>query len=172
MGSPGPVPSPQGTRTPGVLGARSPGPTCAAGNCAGSQAAHERQHTRSEKEGTRQMARGQAGGTTLCGQSTQTSLCCLLRVIAGGAMGRTGLAQDTGLRRVSLAVCPPGSLPWSPLYPASRHGSSGTLSTCAAFIRPSHSRGAAMDCSSVFVHLLPHETVALRGQKWYLALLL
>lgn len=57
------------------------------------------------KERTRQMARGQAGGTTpMWAADADFSWCCLLRTRSGDAMGRAGLAW--GMR-------PPASvLPW------------------------------------------------------------
>lgn len=80
-------PRPFFTRAPGhFMGLESRAHVCSWQLCRG-QAAHRPQHARSEKEGTRQMARGQAGGTTPCGQSTQTSLCCLLHTVSGDTWG-------------------------------------------------------------------------------------
>ena len=148
LGPPGPAPS-----SPGHLGIPwgwSPGPTRAA---ACSQAAHRPQHARSGKEGTRQMARGQAGGTTPCGQSTQTSLCCLLRTVPGDTWGGRVWPQRQASRiSAKLSVFQEAFLDRPP-------PPSGTaLLAASAPVLPSPHPLHTHGCNR-FAHLSPHQTL-------------
>lgn len=92
------------------------------------------------------MARGQAGAATPCGQSTQTSLCCLLHTVSGDTWGERVWPQRQASRiSAKLSVFQEAFLDHPP-------PPSGTaLLAASAPVLPSPTHATPMDATGLLI---------------------
>lgn len=109
LGSPGPAALHRASRALAFCGEGCQGPRGQLATVPGArQLAGAGVCARWEEGGTRQMARGQAGGTAPCGQSTQTSACRLLRSVPGDTVaGLWSQPSRPSSRGPSSGTAPP-----------------------------------------------------------------